>query len=137
MKRRLGFLGLLALLLTPGLVHAQALQIPNGANVTGNLTVSGTTTATGGVSNGCNWSVVVYGGVAAQTSNVACLANYSHVVAVPNNQGGTPTAVITPALPAITPQVAVNCAITAPGSTTVACIAPAGQATITVYGYAW
>ena len=121
MRRKIGYLVLaLALLWLPSIAHAQALLPP--AN---------------GMPAGCTWSVTTYGGVAAQTTNVACLAAYSHVGYYGAANGGTPTAVVTPGQAAVTPLVNVNCAITAAGSTTVGCLAPAGQATMIIYGYAW
>lgn len=122
MKKRFGFLVLtLALLCLPTLGHAQALSMPGGAYQ----------------ANACQWTVTVYGGAAVQTSNVACLAGYSHVSYAGAANGGTPTAVISPGQAGTTPVVNVNCAITAAGSTTVGCLAPAGQATMIIYGFAW
>lgn len=119
--KRLGFLVLaLALLCLPTLGHAQ--QLLN---------------APGGSPAGCTWTVTTYGGVGVQTSNVACLASYTHVAYFAAANGGTPTAVVSPAQAATTPLVNVNCAITAAGSTTVGCLAPAGQSTMIIYGFAW
>ncbi len=121
MRRRFVYLVLaLALLWAPAMARAQAvLGAPSGSPA------------------GCTWSVTTYGGVGVQTSNVACLASYSHVMYAGAAMGGSPTAVISPGQAGTTPIVNVNCAITAAGSTTVGCLSPAGAATTIVYGFAW
>ena len=129
-----------ALFLLPSLAGAQTTQLPGNVQVGGNLTAaSGGPVNLGGqgVAGLCTWSVTTYGGAAAQTSNVACLSNFNHVLYAGYPNGATPTAVVTPGQAATTPQVNVNCAITAAGSTTVACLAPAGQATTVVFGIAF
>lgn len=121
MKRTLIFAALVVLA-SVRLSFAQTAAFPNG------VIIQPTT---------CYWTVTVYGGVAPLTANFACLANYNHVGYFSQASGGTATAVVTPALPGTTPIANVNCAQTSPNSTTVACVAPAGQSTITIYGFGY
>lgn len=83
---------------------------------------------------GCYWTVTAYGGAAPITANFSCLSSFSKLDYNAVNFAGTPTAVVTPGTTSVP---LFQCAITAAGSTTVACVGPAGAPTVVIYGNAF